>query len=102
MLRNKHLEAFIHTFLAVLYARKVKANIVHIHAVGPALMTPLVRLLGMKAVITHHGPDYDRDKWGSLPNGYFVWEKKTGMYYANHIIVISGTYQTNDSTEISR
>lgn len=24
-----------------------------------------------------------------MPNGYFVWEKKTGMYYANHIIVIS-------------
>lgn len=89
VLRNKHLEAFIHTFLAVLYARKVKANIVHIHAVGPALMTPLVRLLGMKAVITHHGPDYDRDKWGKFAKWILRMGEKTGMYYANHIIVIS-------------
>ena len=89
VLRNKHLEAFIHTFLAVLYARKVKADIVHIHAVGPALMTPLVRLLGMKAVITHHGPDYDRDKWGKFAKWILRMGEKTGMYYANHIIVIS-------------
>ena len=89
VLRNKHLEAFIHTFLAVLYARKVKANIVHIHAVGPALMTPLVRLLGMKAVITHHGPDYDRDKLGKFAKWILRMGEKTGMYYANNIIVIS-------------
>lgn len=44
VLRNKHLEAFIHTFLAVLYARKVKADIVHIHAVGPALMLSLIHI----------------------------------------------------------
>ena len=41
--RSKHLEAFVHTFKAVIYARKVKADIVHIHAVGPALMTPVAR-----------------------------------------------------------
>lgn len=73
----------------MLYARKVKADIVHIHAVGPALMTPLVRLLGMKAVITHHGPDYDRDKWGKFAKWILRMGEKTGMYYANHIIVIS-------------
>ena len=66
MLRNKHLEAFIHTFLAVLYARKVKANIVQYSRSRSGINDPLVRLLGMKAVITHHGPDYDRDKWGEV------------------------------------
>ena len=37
----------------------------HIHAIGPALLTPMARLLGMKVVFTHHGPDYDRNKWGT-------------------------------------
>ena len=36
----------------------------HIHAIGPALLVPYAKMLGMKVVFTHHGPDYDRDKWG--------------------------------------
>lgn len=87
--RSKHLEAFVHTFKAVIYARKVKADIVHIHAVGPALMTPVARLLGMKVVITHHGPDYDRDKWGRFAKWILRMGERAGVYYANHIIVIS-------------
>ena len=87
--RSKHLEAFVHTFKAVIYARKVKADIVHIHAVGPALMTPVARLLGMKVVITHHGPDYDRDKWGRFAKWILCMGERAGVYYANHIIVIS-------------
>ena len=63
---SKGFEAFIHTFLAVIYAKRVGADIVHIHAIGPALMVPFARLLGMKVVMTHHGPDYDRQKWGRL------------------------------------
>ena len=84
--RSKHLEAFVHTFKAVIYARKVKADIVHIHAVGPA---PVARLLGMKVVITHHGPDYDRDKWGRFAKWILCMGERAGVYYANHIIVIS-------------
>ena len=87
--RSKHLEAFVHTFKAVIYARKVKADIVHIHAVGPALMTPVARLLGMKVVMTHHGPDYDRDKWGRFAKWILRMGERAGVYYANHIIVIS-------------
>lgn len=87
--RNKHLEAFLHTFLAVLYARKVGVDIVHIHAVGPALMTPIVRMLGMKAIVTHHGPDYNREKWGAFAKWILRTGEKAGIRYANHVIVIS-------------
>ena len=62
--KRKSFEAIIHTFKAILKAKSLHADIVHIHAIGPALLTPLARLLGMKVVFTHHGPDYDRDKWG--------------------------------------
>lgn len=89
VIRNKHLEAFLHTFLAVLYAKRSGADIVHIHAVGPAIMTPIVRLLGMKAVVTHHGPDYDREKWGAFAKWILRTGEKNGVKYANHVIVIS-------------
>ena len=63
--RKKAFEAIVHTVRAVIAARRLGADVVHIHAIGPALVTPLARLLGMKVVFTHHGPDYDRDKWGT-------------------------------------
>ena len=46
------------------WRKKWKADVVHIHAIGPALLVPYAKMLGMKVVFTHHGPDYDRDKWG--------------------------------------
>ncbi len=40
-----------------------KADIVHIHAIGPSIAIPFAKLLGLKVVVTHHGPDYDRKNW---------------------------------------
>ena len=42
---EKSIEAIVHTFLAIIYARWVGADVLHIHAIGPALLTPLARLL---------------------------------------------------------
>jgi len=87
--RQKYIEALLHTFLAVLYAKKTKADILHIHAIGPALLTPFARLLGLRVVVTHHGRDYERKKWGKIAKTVL----KTGEYlsarYANKLIVIS-------------
>ncbi len=44
----------------------MKADLVHIHAVGPALLVPLAKLLGLTVVFTSHGPDYRKNKWGRL------------------------------------
>ena len=87
--RKKSLEAFVHTFLAILYAKKVNADILHIHAIGPSLLTPFARILGLKVVMTHHGPDYDRQKWGRLAKYILRNGEKMGAEYANEIIVIS-------------
>lgn len=88
--RNKRLEAIVHTFLAVLEAKKWNADILHIHAVGPALMIPLARLLGLSVVFTNHGPDYDRKKWGFFAKFTLRLGEKLGGIYANEVIVISG------------
>ena len=70
-------------------AKRLKADIVHLHAVGPALLTPLARLLGMKVVFTHHGPDYDRDKWGMAAKTALRLGEAAGTLFANEVIVIS-------------
>ncbi len=87
--RRKSFEAIIHTFLALLYARKVNADIVHVHAIGPSLLVPFARLLGLKVVMTHHGPDYDRQKWGKLAKLILRTGEAWGVRCANKVVVIS-------------
>lgn len=87
--RRKSMEAIVHTFLAILKARLCSPDIVHIHAVGPALLVPFARLLGLKVVFTNHGPDYDRQKWGRLAKFVLRLGEKLGGKWAHEVIVIS-------------
>jgi len=87
--RLKSLEAIVHTLLAIFYARKIKADILHIHAIGPAILTPLARLLGLKVVVTHHGQDYLRQKWGKIAKTVLKTGEWLCVKFANELIVIS-------------
>jgi len=87
--RHSAVEAFIHTLLSILWARKHEADVLHIHAIGPAIFVPFARLLGLKVVFTHHGPDYDRAKWGSVAKSVLRLGEKWGSKYASEVIVIS-------------
>lgn len=60
------LETIGHTVVGMLHAARKRPDIVHIHGIGPSLVAPLGRLLGLKIVCTHHGEDYNRDKWGAV------------------------------------
>lgn len=87
--RLKSIEAIIHTTLAVLKARTMNPDILHIHAIGPSIMVPLARLLGMKVVTTNHGPDYDRQKWGKAAKAVLKTGEYMGARFSNKVIVIS-------------
>lgn len=89
--KSKGLEAVLHTLLGVMYAAVKRPDILHIHAIGPAIWTPLARLLGLKVVVTHHGPDYQRQKWGVLARGILKAGEWVGMRFSNARIVISNT-----------
>ncbi|MBA4369813.1 MAG: glycosyl transferase family 1 [Desulfobacterium sp.] len=86
---RKSIEAIVHTFLSVIKARLFNPDIVHIHAIGPGLMVPFARLLGLKVVVTNHGPDYDRQKWGIAAKTMLRLGEYLGSYFANEVIVIS-------------
>ncbi len=100
--RIKSIEAFLHTFLAVLWAKKHKASLIHIHAIGPALLIPFARLLGLKVVFTHHGPDYNRAKWGRFAKFMLRVGERFGTVYANEVIVISKVIQESLSRKYKR
>lgn len=87
--KKKSFEAIIHTFKAINQAKKLGADVLHIHAIGPALLIPYAKMRGMKVVFTHHGPDYDRDKWGFAAKTMLKLGESMGCRFADHVIVIS-------------
>lgn len=87
--KKKSFEAIIHTFRAINEAKRLGADVLHVHAIGPALLVPYAKLLGMKVVFTHHGPDYDRDKWGAAAKAVLKLGERFGCMFADDVIVIS-------------
>ena len=87
--KKKSFEAIIHTFRAINEAKRLGVDILHIHAIGPALLVPYAKMLDMKVVFTHHGPDYDRDKWGFAAKTILKLGERMGCMFADEVIVIS-------------
>lgn len=83
------LEAIVHTFVGVLYAAVRRPDILHIHAIGPGLLAPLARLFGLKVVVTHHGYDYDREKWSPAAKRILRFGERLSMMFANARIAVS-------------
>lgn len=92
--RQQHLEAIVSTFLAVLSARKRGADLVHIHAIGPGLLAPFAKLLGLKVVVTHHGTDYHRAKWGKVARTALRAGEWLALNFADRVIAVSPSLAT--------
>ena len=63
---SKHLDAIVHSAKATVAAIRARADVVHYHAVGPGLVSPLPRFASRAGVVqTIHGRDSERAKWGA-------------------------------------
>ncbi len=64
---SKHFETIVHSAAATVAAMRDRVDIIHYHALGPGLLTPVPRCLsGAKVVQTVHGLDNERVKWGRI------------------------------------
>ena len=86
---GKHSEAIVATFLSILKARGSGADLLHIHAIGPALLTPLARMIGMRVLLTHHGEDFRRAKWNMFAKAALRLGESLGVRFANKVIAVS-------------
>lgn len=87
--KSRFCEAIVHTFFGVLIAAVKRPDILHIHAVGPAVMVPLARLFGLRVVVTHHGADYEREKWGRIAKLILRAGEACGMLLGHRRIAVS-------------
>jgi glycosyltransferase involved in cell wall biosynthesis len=89
--RRAGLEAFVHSILGVLYAGIVRPDVLHIHAIGPAIVTPIARLLRLKVVVTHHSLNYEHEKWGWFARLLLRAGERVGMEKSHARIAVSKT-----------
>jgi len=87
--RSTYLEALLHSLICALVAGFRRPQVVHIQGIGPALVTPVLRLLGLRVIVTHHGEDYNREKWGWAARTVLRLGEALGMRFAHKRIAIS-------------
>lgn len=89
---TKHLEAISNTILSVFCALR-GFDIVHINATGPALLAFLPRLLRKKVLVTVHGLDWKREKWGGIAKISLRLGAWAAAVFPNRTVVVSRTLQ---------
>lgn len=90
-IRSKHLETLVHTFLSTLHVLVRPCDVVHYHALGPALFSFIPRLAGKKTVVTVQGLDWQRKKWGRIASAVLRLGERAAVSFPNHTMVVSRT-----------
>jgi glycosyltransferase involved in cell wall biosynthesis len=85
---SRSAEAFVHTAITTPRAC-LRHDIVHLHACGPALFAPVARALGRRSVVTLHGRDWARDKWGAAAKAVLHASARVGVRGADAVITVS-------------
>lgn len=99
---KKGLAAMTSSFSAALKAAGSKADVVHIHAEGPAAMCWIPKLKGKKVIVTIHGLDWQRAKWGGFAARYIKHGERSAARFADKIIVLSRGVQNYFYTTYNR
>ncbi len=85
---SRSAEAFVHSALVAPRAC-LRHDLVHLHACGPGLFAPVPRALGRRSVVTLHGRDWTRDKWGAMARQVLHAGARVAVHGANAVISVS-------------
>ena len=91
------------SFFATVAALFSKAEVVHYHAEGPCAWLWIIKFFSRKRIIvTIHGLDWQRAKWGGFATKYIKFGEKVAVKYADEIIVLSKNVQKYFKDEYDR
>ncbi len=88
-IRSKHLETVVHTFLSTLHVLVRPCDVVHYHALGPALFSFIPRLAGKRTVVTVQGLDWRRKKWGGVASAVLRLGERAAVSLPTRTMVVS-------------
>lgn len=88
-INKKGIDAFLYSLFASIKVLFGKYDILHYHAEGSCAMLWLPHLFHKKIIVTIHGLDWTRSKWGGFATKYIKHGEKCAVKYADKIIVLS-------------
>ena len=88
-LKSSGYNAMIYTFLATIRSMFGGYDIYHFHAEGPCAMLWLPHMFRKRIIVTIHGLDWQRAKWGRMASGVIKLGERQAVKYASEIIVLS-------------
>ena len=88
-INTKHLETFSRVLLSLLLEMGEDNDIVHFHALGPAVFSYIPRLYSSKTVVTIQGLDWQRKKWGWAARLFLKGGEYASATFPNATIVVS-------------
>jgi glycosyltransferase involved in cell wall biosynthesis len=92
-IRSKHLETLVHTFLSTLHVLIQPCDVVHYHALGPALFSFIPRMAGKKTMVTVQGLDWQRKKWSRIAAAVLRLGERAAVSLPSRTMVVSRTLQ---------
>ena len=88
-INKKGIDALLYSFFASIKSLFGKYDVLHYHAEGSCAMLWIPHLFKKKIVVTIHGLDWQRSKWGGFATKYIKFGEKMAVKYADKIIVLS-------------
>lgn len=88
-INKKGIDALLYSFFASIRALFGKYDVLHYHAEGSCAMLWIPHLFKKRIVVTIHGLDWQRSKWGGFATKYIKFGEKLAVKYADEIIVLS-------------
>ena len=99
---NKNLNAIVYSFMASVRALFTSYDVVHYHAEGPCATLWIPKLFHKRVVVTIHGLDWQRSKWGNFATRVLKFGERMAAKYADEIIVLSANMQEYFMREYGR
>lgn len=91
--RTSKLNAIVYSFFATIRALFGRYDVLHYHAEGPCAMLWIPKLFRRRIVVTVHGLDWQRAKWGNFASYVIKFGEKMAAKYADEVIVLSENVQ---------
>ena len=88
-INTKNLDAVSHSFVSMFGAIGLRPDVIHIHATGNSIHSLLPRAFGIPTVVTSHGLDWQRAKWGALAKTYLKFTDYTTCHFPSATTAVS-------------
>lgn len=102
---SKHFETISRVTFSAVDVLFRDYDVVHFHSIGPALMSWLTRHPRRKTIVTVHGLDWQRAKWGWAARRILRMGEQCAALFPDHTVVVSKHlkryYQENYKKEVT-